>query len=496
MGVVDWRALFNFSGGAHDLARNVGAMDTPPSAGLVAGRAGRALKFATTDVSTTTGRIVPGISAGVTAVMVAEPLATTTANNFLFAEARVGGPEYNWGFYESSSGILRAYVHNGSAGVSHNTGYSWSSTRNIDVLVMTYGDGDNFVRVYRNGAELLSGTAQTGNIQRHTSAGLGMQCWNTSGCSMLLYAAAVLARRMSAAEVAARFGSLSSAWSALFGRRRAWVLSSVPAASAGMDAAFNSVASMPGAALTTEVRMGASVAAVAAITAGLTTGISVASSQSAASSLTAALSTSITPASSLAGQATITADLTTGVAVWASSQTAMTTIAAALSTGIQASASLAAHASLSGTLGNEALFESASGFKVSKLPYDPRLPIGTDPRALQARLYEVLRQFATVANAHDDGYVAAVANVSENYVVQRGDSVILVDASAGAVTISLQAPAEAMHKTISVRKIDASANIVAVVPPSGKVDGSSTLVLTAASPKVTLASSGGSYYSV
>ena len=271
----------------------------------------------------------------------------------------------------------------------------------------------------------------------------------------------------------------------------------MPVVSSGtaLNAALASQAAVTSA-ISTAIQASASVQAVVTIAAAMTTSIKAAAALAAQSSLSAGLSTSISTSASLQSQASITADLTTGAAVWASAPAAMSTIAASLSTSIQPAASLSAQSSLSGALTNVALFEAASGFKVSKLPYDPRLPLGVDPRALQARLYEVLRQVATVTNAHDDGYVSTVVNVSANYTMQRGDAVILVDATAGAVTVSLQSPAEAMHKTISVRKIDTSANTVAVVPPSGKVDGASTLVLTLASPKVTLASSGGSYYSV
>lgn len=232
----EWAALFDFARGPHDLIGTMGAMFPLPSNARDARQAGPGFRFGTGDVSTTTGRIVPGISAGLTAVMVAEALATTTANNFIFAESSASVGAYNWGFYETSGGVLRAFVHNGSTGVAHDTGYSWSSTRSVDVFVMTYGDGDNFIRVYRNGAELNSGTAQTGNIQRNTGAHLSVQRWNTTGCSMLLYAAAVAPRCMPAAEVLRKFGTLTSTWDALFEPQQIWV----PKTTAGNFAAVGS----------------------------------------------------------------------------------------------------------------------------------------------------------------------------------------------------------------------------------------------------------------
>jgi hypothetical protein len=133
---------------------------------------------------------------------------------------------------------------------------------------------------------------------------------------------------------------------------------------------------------------------------------------------------------------------------------------------------------------------------VAKLEFDPRLPVADDVRSLKSRLYEVLRAIATAVNRLDDGYSAATVSVSSNYTVQRGDAVVLVDASGGARVITLQQPAEAKDKRLSVRKVDASANTVTVVPPAGQIDGAASLVLTAAAPRATLASSGSNHFTV
>lgn len=131
-----------------------------------------------------------------------------------------------------------------------------------------------------------------------------------------------------------------------------------------------------------------------------------------------------------------------------------------------------------------------------KLDADPRLPMGADVGRLVQRLYEVLRLAATAINRHEDGYVASVVSVTSNYVVQGSVGVLLVDATAGAVIVALQAPGEAKGKRLSVRKTDATANNVFVGAPTGLINGAATLVLTAAAPSCTFVSDGTNHFTV
>jgi hypothetical protein len=164
--------------------------------------------------------------------MIVDFLSTTTSNNFLFGEAAPSVGAYNWGFYESSAGLLRGFVHNGTSGVNTDSGYNTSAVRGPQVLVMTYGGGDGFVRVYIGGTEFGTAQSQTGNIQRNAAATLGVQRWNTAGANMRLYAGAVMPRRLTAVEIKERFSTPDSSWDAIFQQRKLFVPNSTAVAGA------------------------------------------------------------------------------------------------------------------------------------------------------------------------------------------------------------------------------------------------------------------------
>lgn len=131
-----------------------------------------------------------------------------------------------------------------------------------------------------------------------------------------------------------------------------------------------------------------------------------------------------------------------------------------------------------------------------KLDIDPRLSIGGGMPALITRLYELLRLVAQANNKRADGYTLSRVSASATYTMQSGDSVVLMDATGGARTVTLLAPSEADGKAVIVRKTDAGANTVTLQPPTGLIDGAATLVLTAAAPRAHLVSNGTNYFTV
>lgn len=131
-----------------------------------------------------------------------------------------------------------------------------------------------------------------------------------------------------------------------------------------------------------------------------------------------------------------------------------------------------------------------------KIDAEPRLPQTDSVPALRGRLHEVLRQVALAANGHDNGYIGASVSITAAYTVQRGDSIILADATGGAITLTLQAAGEHQGKVLSVRKIDGGANAVTLTPPAGNIDGAGTLALTAAAPRAMVVSNGTNFYTV
>lgn len=133
---------------------------------------------------------------------------------------------------------------------------------------------------------------------------------------------------------------------------------------------------------------------------------------------------------------------------------------------------------------------------MAKLEFDPRLPLSDAVGQLKTRLYDLLRAIASSVNAHDDGYTHAVVSTSSSYTVQRGDGVILISAAGGARTVTLQHPSESKGKLVAIRKTEGGANNVTVSPTSGLIDGGATATLTAAAPRIMLASDGTNHYSV
>lgn len=133
---------------------------------------------------------------------------------------------------------------------------------------------------------------------------------------------------------------------------------------------------------------------------------------------------------------------------------------------------------------------------MAKIEYDPRLPLSDAVGQLKTRLYDVLRAIAAAVNRLDDGYTSAVVSTAANYTVQRGDSVILISAAGGVRTVTLQHPSESKGKLVAIRKTEGGANNVTVSPTSGLIDGAASVTLTAASPRIMLASDGTNHFSV
>lgn len=89
-----------------------------------------------------------------------------------------------------------------------------------------------------------------------------------------------------------------------------------------------------------------------------------------------------------------------------------------------------------------------------------------------------------------------VTTVTGNYTAHLTDEVILVDASSGAVTVTLISAARTPNK-YTVKKIDSSSNAVTVAAASGQnIDGSSTKNLASQWDKLTVIPSGTNWFTV
>lgn len=90
-----------------------------------------------------------------------------------------------------------------------------------------------------------------------------------------------------------------------------------------------------------------------------------------------------------------------------------------------------------------------------------------------------------------------VRSVSADATLTDLDSVVLVDATSGAKTITLPGAASVSGKQLKVKKTDASANAVTVAPASGqKIDGAASYSLSAQNKYCCLVSDGTNWFIV
>lgn len=80
-------------------------------------------------------------------------------------------------------------------------------------------------------------------------------------------------------------------------------------------------------------------------------------------------------------------------------------------------------------------------------------------------------------NAFIDGFLFQVVTTSADYSALISDSIILCDASSGAITITLLDPKSTQNKILIVKKIETSANAVTVQGASGNIEGAATNVI-------------------
>jgi hypothetical protein len=92
----------------------------------------------------------------------------------------------------------------------------------------------------------------------------------------------------------------------------------------------------------------------------------------------------------------------------------------------------------------------------------------------------VLTRLENAVNTVADGRLFPASSQDAAYTVNYNDAVILVDATAGAVTISLPPAREMEQKRLTVKKIDASGNAVTIEPNGAEtIDGAANKSLAA-----------------
>ena len=89
------------------------------------------------------------------------------------------------------------------------------------------------------------------------------------------------------------------------------------------------------------------------------------------------------------------------------------------------------------------------------------------------------------------GILNNVVKVTSNYTANYGD-IVLVDASGGAVTITLPSPKAGAF--INVKKIDSSSNAVTIDGGGANIDGQASIQITTQYESYTLVSDGSNWW--
>lgn len=113
-------------------------------------------------------------------------------------------------------------------------------------------------------------------------------------------------------------------------------------------------------------------------------------------------------------------------------------------------------------------------------------------RQTQSRILNLIQ---ISINQGADGFLNNVRKVTSSQSALISDSVILADASGGAVTVTLKPAAECVGKIVSVKRLNSGANNVTVAcNGSETIDGSATVSLTTQYQSVTLTAYEGNWW--
>ena len=120
-------------------------------------------------------------------------------------------------------------------------------------------------------------------------------------------------------------------------------------------------------------------------------------------------------------------------------------------------------------------------------------------RRLNVWLKDRLTGLQTSINKLLDGYgfeTADGAPITSNYTVLRSDSFIPVDASSGAVTITLLGADELKKKRLTIKKVDSSTNAVTISHASDTIDDGANAKLNQQYESICIMSDGTEFWIV
>jgi len=121
------------------------------------------------------------------------------------------------------------------------------------------------------------------------------------------------------------------------------------------------------------------------------------------------------------------------------------------------------------------------------------IPVGNATSASTLTVNGAGSSTAVKITSEADPFVyASVVSVSSNTTLTTGNTVVLVDSSGGAATITLPAPVSG--KIVHIKKIDSSVNAVTISPPSGTIDGAASESLLTQYDSLSIVSDGTNFF--
>lgn len=109
----------------------------------------------------------------------------------------------------------------------------------------------------------------------------------------------------------------------------------------------------------------------------------------------------------------------------------------------------------------------------------------------------ILNDIQQEMNRGADGYLFPVTVVTGNYTQSLNDSILLVNATSGAITITLQPALQCEQKRLTIKKTDSSGNAVTIDANSTEtIDGALTKSLATQYKSYELVAQGGNWWIV
>lgn len=130
---------------------------------------------------------------------------------------------------------------------------------------------------------------------------------------------------------------------------------------------------------------------------------------------------------------------------------------------------------------------------MDKINVTNRVTAEYNRQTFNAILTEIQREINRAA----DGYIFPATSQTSAYTMTLNDSVILVDATSGAVTVTLKPARECEGKRVTIKKTDASANAVTIDGDGSEtIDGAATKSLATQYKAYELVSYNGAWWIV